>query len=263
MTRQSADHAQEADALSKESLDNLQHANVSMKSLIQSMDDTSTASGNVAKIIKTIDEIAFQTNLLALNAAVEAARAGEAGAGFAVVADEVRNLALRTAEASGNTQELIEDIIQKITTGSGLVNETDDRYRKVAVSVQKVTELVGEIYAATNQQAHGIEQVNQAVAEMDKVTQQTAANAEESASASTDMSAQAEQMKMVVDELVALVGESGKAGLIKGQVDNGGYKQSDQTTAAKINKRTPVHTKKNHTNGQYEHLNLMKNEAHN
>jgi methyl-accepting chemotaxis protein len=206
MTKQNADHAQQADHLSKGSLGDLKDANASMKSLIESMEDISTASGNVAKIIKTIDEIAFQTNLLALNAAVEAARAGEVGAGFAVVADEVRNLALRSAEASGNTHELIKDITLKIDRGSGLVSETDDRYRKVALSVQKVTELVGEISAASNQQAQGIEQVNKAVAEMDKVTQQNAANAEESDSAAEEMNAQAEQMKGVVGELMALVG---------------------------------------------------------
>jgi len=208
MTRQNADNAQQADTLSKESIDNLKDANISMKSLIQSMQETSTASSNVAKIIKTIDEIAFQTNLLALNAAVEAARAGEAGAGFAVVADEVRNLAHRSAEASGNTQELLEDIIRKIEAESNLVKETDDRYRTVALRAQKVTELVEEISSASSQQASGIEQVNKAVAEMDKVVQQTAASAEESASASEQMSAQAEQMKTVVGELVNLVGRS-------------------------------------------------------
>ena len=209
MTRQNADNAQQADHLSNEGLDNLKNANDSMKALIQSMEDTSTASGNVAKIIKTIDEIAFQTNLLALNAAVEAARAGEAGAGFSVVADEVRNLALRSAEASGNTQELVEDIIQKIEAGSGFVKETDDRYRKVFLSVEKVTELVREISAASNEQAQGIEQVNKAVAEMDKTTQQNAANAEESASASEEMNAQAEQMKGIVSDLMILVEGSG------------------------------------------------------
>jgi methyl-accepting chemotaxis protein len=210
MTRQNADNAQQVGHLSNESLDNLKNANDSMKSLIQSMEETSTASGNVAKIIKTIDEIAFQTNLLALNAAVEAARAGEAGAGFSVVADEVRNLALRSAGASGNTQELVENIIQKIEAGSGLVKETDDRYRKVFLSVEKVTELVREISAASNEQAQGIDQVNKAVAEMDKITQQNASNAEESASASEEMNAQAEQMKGVVGELVALVEGSAK-----------------------------------------------------
>lgn len=210
MTRQNVDNAQQADQLSNESIDNLKNANASMKSLIQSMEETSTASGNVAKIIKTIDEIAFQTNLLALNAAVEAARAGEAGAGFSVVADEVRNLALRSAEASGNTQELVQNIIQKIEEGSGLVKETDHRYRKVFLSVEKVTELAREISAASQEQAQGIEQVNRAVAEMDKITQQTSANAEESASASEEMNTQAEQMKGLVGDLVAVVGGSVK-----------------------------------------------------
>jgi len=224
MTRQNADNAQQADNLSKESLDNLKNADDSMKALIQSMEDTSTASSNVAKIIKTIDEIAFQTNLLALNAAVEAARAGEAGAGFSVVADEVRNLALRSAEASGNTQELVENIIQKIEAGSGLVKETDERYRKVFLSVEKVTGLVREISAASQEQAQGIDQVNKAVAEMDKVTQQNAASAEESASASEEMSAQAEQMKGFVGDLVTLVegrrgvGEMSHSGNVKKQL---------------------------------------------
>jgi hypothetical protein len=206
MTRQNADHAQQADHLSKEGTDNLGNANQSMKGLIKSMEDISTTSSDVAKIVKTIDEIAFQTNLLALNAAVEAARAGEAGAGFAVVADEVRNLALRSAEASRNTQELVTEIIQKINTGSELVQETDDKYREVALSVQKIKELLGEIAAASNEQASGIEQVNKAVAEMDKVTQKNAANAEESASASEDLNLQSEGMKKIVDQLVSLVG---------------------------------------------------------
>ena len=225
MTKQNADHAQQADQLSNGSLDDLKDANTSMKSLIESMEDISTSSANVAKIIKTIDEIAFQTNLLALNAAVEAARAGEAGAGFAVVADEVRNLALRSAEASGNTQELIKDITLKIDRGSGLVNETDDRYRKVALSVQKVTELLAEISTASNQQAQGIEQVNKAVAEMDKVTQQNAANAEESDSASEEMNQQAEQMKEVVGELMALVG---------GGADKVSSEETDRATGAEL-----------------------------
>jgi len=206
MTKQNADNAQEANSLSIEGSSGLKKANLSMKALISSMGDISKASDNVAKIIKTIDEIAFQTNLLALNAAVEAARAGEAGAGFAVVADEVRNLALRSAEASKNTQNLITEIIQKIETGSNLVNETDDRYREVALSVQKIGELISEISAASEEQNQGIDQVSKAVNEMDKVTQKNAANAEESASASEELNAQAKQMQNIVKELVSIVG---------------------------------------------------------
>jgi len=161
--------------------------------------------GFTGKIIKTIDEIAFQTNLLALNAAVEAARAGEDGAGFAVVADEVRNLAMRAADAARNTADLIEGTVKKINEGGGLVGTTNEAFTKVAESASKVGELVGEIAAASNEQAEGIGQVNTVVTEMDNIVQRNAANAEESASASEEMSAQAEQMKDFVEELVALV----------------------------------------------------------
>jgi methyl-accepting chemotaxis protein len=170
------------------------------------MEEISKASEETSKIIKTIDEIAFQTNLLALNAAVEAARAGEAGAGFAVVADEVRNLALRAAEAAKNTAGLIEGTVKKVKDGGDLVSKTNDAFTEVAKGATKVGELVGEIAAASNEQAQGIEEVNKAMVEMDKTVQQSAANAEESASASEEMSAQAEQMKGVVGELGAIVG---------------------------------------------------------
>ncbi|MDO9111504.1 MAG: methyl-accepting chemotaxis protein, partial [Desulfatirhabdiaceae bacterium] len=147
----------------------------------------------------------FQTNLLALNAAVEAARAGEAGAGFAVVADEVRNLAMRAADAAKNTASLIEGTVKKVSDGSMLVRTTSDAFSEVAQNAAKVGELVGEIAAASNEQAQGIEQVNIAVTEMDKVTQQNAANAEESASASEELNAQAEELKSFVNELFAFV----------------------------------------------------------
>jgi methyl-accepting chemotaxis protein len=209
MTKQNAEHAQEASRLSIEGSDTLKHANQSMKALIGSMEDISEASGNVSKIIKTIDEIAFQTNLLALNAAVEAARAGEAGAGFAVVADEVRNLALRSAEASKTTQSLVTEIIQKIEGGSSLVTETDDRYRQVALCVRKIAELNSQISSASDEQAQGIAQVSTAVHEMDKVTQQNAANAEESASASEELNAQASRLNNIVNRLVSLIGATG------------------------------------------------------
>jgi len=210
MTRQNADNANQADTLMKEANQTVEKANTSMGELTTSMDDISKASEETQKIIKTIDEIAFQTNLLALNAAVEAARAGEAGAGFAVVADEVRNLAMRAADAAKNTSGLIEGTVKKIKDGSDLVTTTNEAFTEVATSASKVGELVGEIAAASNEQAQGIDQVNKAVAEMDKVIQTNAASAEESASASEEMNAQAEQMKGVVGELGALVGGSAK-----------------------------------------------------
>ncbi|MBU0996344.1 MAG: MCP four helix bundle domain-containing protein [Proteobacteria bacterium] len=206
MTKQNAEHANQADNLMKEANHIVTKANASMSELTTSMKDITKASEETSKIIKTIDEIAFQTNLLALNAAVEAARAGEAGAGFAVVADEVRNLAMRAADAAKNTANLIEGTVKKINDGSNLVTSTNDAFTEVAESARKVGALVGEIAAASKEQAQGIEQVNKAVVDMDKVTQQNAANAEESASASEEMNAQASQMMGYVNEMLALIG---------------------------------------------------------
>jgi methyl-accepting chemotaxis protein len=211
-TKENAGHAQQVDQLSKEGSAYLKDANNSMKNLIRNMEETSSASENVSKIIKSIDEIAFQTNLLALNAAVEAARAGGAGAGFAVVADEVRKLALRSAEASNNTQEMVKEIILKIEAGARLIKETDTKYRDAASKVHNVTELIGEISNASGEQTKGIERVNQAVAEMDRVTQDNAANAEESASAAVDLKTQAGRMEGILEELIALVGTKGAGG---------------------------------------------------
>ncbi|MFZ5453851.1 MAG: methyl-accepting chemotaxis protein [Thermodesulfobacteriota bacterium] len=205
MTGQNAENANQANGLIMETTQTINQANRSMTALTESMKDITAASGETAKIIKTIDEIAFQTNLLALNAAVEAARAGDAGAGFAVVADEVRNLAMRAAEAAKNTANLIESTVTKVKEGDELVSKTAADFEMVANSTNKAKELVAEIAAASNEQASGISQINKAVSEMDKVVQQNAANAEESASASEELNAQSEQMKGVVGELVALV----------------------------------------------------------
>ena len=210
MTKQNADNAGQADSLMKDTNQVVAFANQSMEKLTVAMQELSAASDETQKVVKTIDEIAFQTNLLALNAAVEAARAGEAGAGFAVVAEEVRNLALRSAEAAKSTAVLIEGTVKKVGEGSELVNKTNDEFAKVAESGVKVGELVGEISAASNEQAQGIGQVNTAVTEMDKVIQQNAANAEESASASEELNAQAEQMKILVEELSIMVGGARK-----------------------------------------------------
>ncbi|MFW6147925.1 MAG: methyl-accepting chemotaxis protein, partial [Thermodesulfobacteriota bacterium] len=131
-----------------------------------------------------------------------------------VVADEVRNLAMRAADAAKNTSDLIEGTVKKVKDGASIVKTTNEAFSEVSTNASKVGELVGEIAAASNEQASGIDQVNRAAAEMDKVIQRTAANAEESSSASEQMNAQAEQMKAVVDELVAIVGtdEGQKAG---------------------------------------------------
>ena len=167
--------------------------------------ETVKASEETANVIKTIDEIAFQTNLLALNAAVEAARAGEVGAGFAVVADEVRNLAMRAADAAKETANLIEGSNARTKDASDLNDQVIEAVDKNMEISQKAAQAVDEIAEASREQAQGIELVNAAVSEMDTVTQQNTANAEESACASEEMNLQASQMKVIVDQLVALV----------------------------------------------------------
>jgi methyl-accepting chemotaxis protein len=136
---------------------------------------------------------------------VEAARAGEAGTGFAVVADEVRNLAMRAAEAAKNTTSLIEGTARRVREGSEVVTKTNSEFSKLSISAVKVGELIGEISAASNEQAQGIVVINKAVTEMDKAVQQNAAGAEESASASEEMNAQAVHMQDFIRELTAIV----------------------------------------------------------
>jgi methyl-accepting chemotaxis protein len=213
MTKQNAENAQLAsDMMTKEAGPNFQLMADRMGIMEKAMQASVAASGETAKVIKTIDEIAFQTNLLALNAAVEAARAGEAGAGFAVVADEVRNLAMRSTEAAKSTQDLISNSTERIKEATSIYGQVSEVMDKNSQIARKVTELIGEIAAASQEQAHGIAQINIAVSEMDKVTQSTAANAEESASASEELNAQAEQMKVFVEELVRVVGGNSDAG---------------------------------------------------
>ena len=182
-----------------------------MNRLTESMDEITKASEETAKIIKTIDEIAFQTNLLALNAAVEAARAGEAGQGLR--GGGRRGAQPGHARGRGGQEHRRPDRGHG-EEGQGRLGAGEPRPTRPSSrwpgSSAKVAELVAEIAAASNEQAQGIDQINTAVTEMDKVTQQNAANAEESASAAEEMSAQAETMKGMVGELVAIVGSAGK-----------------------------------------------------
>jgi len=165
-------------------------------------------SDDIAKIIKTIDEIAFQTNILALNAAVEAARAGEAGMGFAVVADEVRNLAQRCAQAAKETTSKIEGAISKSEQGVEISTKVSGTLNEILTKVRRVDELVSEVAGASREQTEEISQINTAVGRMDKVTQSNAANAEESAAAAEELNAQAKRMQASIGELLALVSQS-------------------------------------------------------
>jgi len=205
MTRQNADNAKQADAMAAQARDAVQKGSAVMARMSQAIGKIKESSDQTAKIVKTIDEIAFQTNLLALNAAVEAARAGEAGKGFAVVAEEVRNLAQRSAEAAKNTAALIEGSQKNADQGVAVSSEVEGILKQVGTSVQQVAQLIGEVTAASQEQAQGIDQINTAVAQMDKVTQSNAANAEESASASEELSAQARELSDMVNVLVAVV----------------------------------------------------------
>ncbi len=205
MTRQNADNAGLAKTLADGMGTSVEKANGSMVSMVSAMGQISQRAQEIGKIIKSIDEIAFQTNLLALNAAVEAARAGEAGAGFAVVADEVRNLALRAAESARNTTDLVESTMMVVAAGTMLVEETNNDFQDVAGAVKKVTELVGEISAATSEQSRGITEVSRAINDMDKITQQTAAKSSEVAQSSASLGEYANLVQDIVDRLNLLV----------------------------------------------------------
>ena len=206
MTRQNADSAGKADHLMGETQRAVKEGAKAVEQVSGAIELIMQSAGETAKIIKTIDEIAFQTNLLALNAAVEAARAGEAGKGFAVVAEEVRNLARRAADAARNTAELIETSHQHADSSVTLAQNLKTTFLGIQETSGKVATWVSEIAAASKEQSLGIEQVNTGVAEMDKVVQQNAANAEESASASEELSSQAQELRALVEELKAMVG---------------------------------------------------------
>jgi methyl-accepting chemotaxis protein len=177
-----------------------------MEGMRSAMNDIKSSSDEIAKIVKTIDEIAFQTNILALNAAVEAARAGEAGAGFAVVADEVRALAQRAATAAKETAGKIETAIHKSSQGVAISEGVAQALTEIVEKARQVDSFVGEIAQASNEQSQGIGQVNNAVGQMDKVTQSNASGAEETAAAAEELNAQAAALRDSVVELQNLVG---------------------------------------------------------
>jgi methyl-accepting chemotaxis protein len=236
MTRSNSERAKSAASQMTSVAAQLAGANAKLCALVGSMADIQSASGRVAKIIKTIDEIAFQTNILALNAAVEAARAGEAGMGFAVVADEVRSLAQRAAAAARDTAELIETSSRGAEQGASHVTEVVDAIGRFSASVGEVRSLSEQVSTACDEQRVGIEQVSQAVAQMEKVTQSTAGTAEESAAASEELNAQADTSLGVVHTLDAMVG--GATTRARHQADEGASGHPPRSRVVSIAART-------------------------
>ena len=206
MTKQNAENARKANDLAKQARQAADKGTHDMASMSAAMEAIKVSSDDIAKIIKTIDEIAFQTNILALNAAVEAARAGEAGMGFAVVADEVRNLAQRSAHAAKETAIKIEGAITKTAQGVEISGKVAETLNEIVTKARQVDELASEVAHASGEQTQGITQINTAVGQMDKVTQSNAASAEESAAAAEELNGQATLLKQAVDELSRLVG---------------------------------------------------------
>ena len=211
MIRQNADNAKRVDELTTEAKQIVHQVASATTEMSSAIGDIKDSSDETAKIVKTIDEIAFQTNLLALNAAVEAARAGEAGKGFAVVAEEVRNLAQRSAEAAKDTASLIERAQGNSDRGVKVLSELSEAMTKNQENAETVALLVAEISSACGEQALGIEQINVAMGEMDKVTQNNASNSEESAAASEELSAQASELTETVRVLARVVGGAAEA----------------------------------------------------
>jgi methyl-accepting chemotaxis protein/methyl-accepting chemotaxis protein-1 (serine sensor receptor) len=189
-----------------------ERTNQSLTEMVGAMENISSSSQKISKIIKVIDEIAFQTNILALNAAVEAARAGEAGMGFAVVADEVRNLAQRCAKAAQDTASLIEDSIQKSDGGKLKVDQVAVAIREITGESSRIKGLVDEINLGSVEQSRGIDQISRSITQMEQVTQSNAANAEETAAAAEELSAQAATMKETVGRLRNMVDGAHHAG---------------------------------------------------
>ncbi len=205
ITQRNAKSSHEAKGLATQTREAAEAGGRQMQAIVAAMADIQTASNAIAKMLKTIDEIAFQTNILALNASVEAARAGEAGAGFAVVAEEVRALAQRCAVAAKDTAAKIDDSVSKSLHGNQISAHASASFTEILVRVRLLDELVGTIATASSEQSQGIRQVNTSVTQMDRVTQANAAGAEEIAAAAEELSAQSQELQAASSALLKTV----------------------------------------------------------
>ncbi|QKQ47965.1 methyl-accepting chemotaxis protein [Achromobacter denitrificans] len=205
--KQNADNARQANQLAASASDVAERGGSAVSEVVSTMQEISASSRKISEIVSVIDGIAFQTNILALNAAVEAARAGEQGKGFAVVAGEVRSLAQRSAQAAKEIKGLIEDSVTKVGAGSQQVERAGATMQEIVASVKRVTDIMGEISAASEEQSSGIDQVNRAVSQMDEVTQQNAALVEEAAAAAGSLQEQAQRLAEAVSVFKINAGE--------------------------------------------------------
>ena len=247
MTKQNSENTDQADAMMIDTKQSVDKGMVAVSRMAEAMNEIQEASQETSKIIKTIEEIAFQTNLLALNAAVEAARAGEAGKGFAVVAEEVRNLAQRSADASRNTANLIQDTVIKVEAGADIVAQLGTSFQEIKEGAKKVAILISEVNSTTKEHSQGISQINSSIAQMDSVIQANAANAEQSASTSQELSAQANMMMGTSKALEKIIGTYG----------NNDGSSSGSTRSSSANSFNPI---KKFTNkiGRQPHRQILK-----
>jgi methyl-accepting chemotaxis protein len=228
-TAENARNALNASESAKQIKSGAKSGNDQMRDMLKAMEGINESAGNIGKIIKVIDDIAFQTNILALNAAVEAARAGQHGKGFAVVAEEVRTLAAKSAQAAKETTDLIEGTVRRVEAGMKIADNTASALDSIVTEIARITDIIEAIALASNEQASAIEQINQGVVQVSNVVQNTAATSEESAAASEELTGQATQLMEIIGSFK--VKESDKLGSFESHAAGGKSLNASSDTA--------------------------------